>query len=471
MGNISKTRVFRDTGKMHEREDLTYTLFKDFNQANTKKIISFFRSDFRGSKFINCIFYKNNFDRADFISSYFEDCTFNKVDIAACEIKNCYFKNVIFTKNIYNNTSIQECIFDHCVFQDQHMLVNMKNCKIVHSKINNCTFERSTTEHCEFTTTTILNSDLATMHAENHIFVSCEVKNTKIGLSYLWGYLFYDTSISDMEILYRGNEVLLDEGKVFGKYVSSFIEEGRYFEFINACVMYKKHASLTKLINDSFQELEQNSMVSRKLEIRNILDALSFYIQYNMLPYVCVRDILEFLELYDWSKYSLEERLIYKPLADKINLIIENGNFNEEFINSSLGYKSVVTFHCQVEQYETALHNVSNFLNQIFSELGIPNSFQLVEAKKGSWWLSFIIPSAVALSIIATYAHHQHKSVEVNITNKIASHLEQKLSQDNISNQELQQLTETAVTAGIIKGTRNSSQLPAIVDLLKVILK
>lgn len=147
MGNIIKFNRFTDNGSLsREKENLSYTLFEKLDFINVLPKISFFRSDFRGSRFINVTFHKNNFDRADFISAIFENCSFNEVDIAACEIKNCYFNNCNFTLNNYANTSIQECTFENCTFENEQFLVHMKNCVFINCTMKNCNFDRSSTE-------------------------------------------------------------------------------------------------------------------------------------------------------------------------------------------------------------------------------------------------------------------------------------------------------------------------------------
>ncbi|MDR2166407.1 MAG: pentapeptide repeat-containing protein, partial [Clostridiales bacterium] len=70
MGELVRQKRFASTGSTsREKEDFTYTLFENIDFMQDDSPVSFFRSDFRGAKFVNVIFYRNNFDRADFISS------------------------------------------------------------------------------------------------------------------------------------------------------------------------------------------------------------------------------------------------------------------------------------------------------------------------------------------------------------------------------------------------------------------
>ncbi|MDE6606915.1 MAG: hypothetical protein K2K54_04055, partial [Lachnospiraceae bacterium] len=60
-----------------EKQDLTYQIFKDLDYTKLMYKTSFYRSDFRGSKFENVTFYQNNFDIADFINNMFINVEFS----------------------------------------------------------------------------------------------------------------------------------------------------------------------------------------------------------------------------------------------------------------------------------------------------------------------------------------------------------------------------------------------------------
>ena len=75
--------------------NLSYIKFKDID-FSIYKPISFFRSDFRGSRFENIKFQNNYFDRADFIGSTFINCQFINVNFGACEMKSCFFVDSVF---------------------------------------------------------------------------------------------------------------------------------------------------------------------------------------------------------------------------------------------------------------------------------------------------------------------------------------------------------------------------------------
>lgn len=63
MDDLVKLNVFNINNRCsYDKENLSYMLFENKNLYFNEQGITFFRCDFRGSKFIDCNFYKNNLD-------------------------------------------------------------------------------------------------------------------------------------------------------------------------------------------------------------------------------------------------------------------------------------------------------------------------------------------------------------------------------------------------------------------------
>ncbi|MGO4729571.1 pentapeptide repeat-containing protein [Paenibacillus sp. 2KB_22] len=398
MSRIIKYNRFTDNGSLsREKEDLTYTLFEKLDFINELPKISFFRSDFRGSRFVNVSFYENNFDRADFISAIFEKCLFTEIDIAASEIKNCYFNECNFTLNNYANTSIQECTFENCTFEDEKFLVNMKNCKFINCTMRNCDFERSTTEKLEFNECEIYNTDLATMHAENFIFKSCVLENVSLGKSYIFGYLFYKTDISRLDVLYRGNTVKMNVDN-FSEYIISLLTQQRFSEFINANIfLFRNFEGVPDQISNALSELSKINNTTRKLEMTNLFDMFTFYILNNQLPYKLVSKVLNILDDFDWTAFPFEEQLVYISMHKKIEMIMNTFHYDDSFIESAAGETLFVTFRCKTDDYQEALKLTSDLLDDLHLKLGLDKNYKLIQKEKGSWILTFAVVGVVAL--------------------------------------------------------------------------
>ena len=321
MDKISYVNRFVDTGSyQREKEDLSFHLFENIDFTESKRHISFFRSDFRGSRFTNVKFFRNNFNRADFISCNIRMCEYLDVDFGSCEIKNCYFENSVFSGNKYDGTTIQQSTFVNCQFKNDQFLVAMHDCHFIGCNFSECTFEQSSTEKLMFTNCQLSDSDFATMHAEGHAFISCTLKNICLGVSYVFGYLFSDTNVEDIDYLYRGEIVSY---KALSNLYNRLLPESRYFEFINANVLLKQFNDISGLIANSFNSLRAVKIVQfRQTEINNILSAICFYVRQSKFPFEELIKILDFLDKFEWHEFTFEETLGYLSTIHKITQIM-----------------------------------------------------------------------------------------------------------------------------------------------------
>ncbi len=466
--DIVKLNIFiNDANSVRDKENLSYTLFKNEDLFCGNIGISFFRCDFRGSKFVNCNFFRNNLDRADFVSCMFQNVNFKNTKIAACEIKNCYFSNVIFAdKNYYDNTSIQECTFINCKFMSEQFLVNMKNCKFIDCTFSYCNFERSTTEKIYFENCDIYNTDLATMHAERHIFKECSLKNVYIGIDYIFGYLFCNTNIEGMIVLYHGEEVCLDDGQIFAKYIKSLWIQQRYYEFINANVIYRYYDCVPKALKKSL-ELSKNKVDSiRELDISDILDSLCFYIENNILPYNSFVEIMNIIDNYNWNEFGNREYITYITICNRIDLIVNKANFSADFISSAQDNISTVTFHCKTDDYDKAYNLTTDILSEICTVCNISNNFILLDKEKGSWILTFVICSSIALMLPKIIKCYADTILEIKTKNKISKQLERKLESKNLKITDLKLLSEIAENSHIIANCDINYEKISVSDLI-----
>lgn len=468
MNSLMHMRVFKDNGDVkREKEDLTYMSFQNFRQDKIKTPISFFRSDFRGSSFSGCHFAGNNFDRADMISCVFLDCSFDGVNIAASEIKNCYFRNTIFTNNNYNHTSIQESTFENCEFLDEQLILNMKNCTLINCKLKYCTFERSTTESITFKDCEITNTDMATMHAENHKFIRCQIENTSMGISYIFGYLFYDTNLSNIEILYRGDTIKLTKEAILHNAKQLWVEY-RFHEFLNANIICNKIKDIPNMISGIFEATLNITPQLRQLELCNIFEVLQFYVQNNAIPWPIYLNTLEHLETFDWKRFASEERLIYLSSCERLKLFVKDGCYNTDFILSAMNSHSMLIIHCNTNDYETAKDVTYKLLRDLSKCLGAPTEFELVDTQKGSWLFTFVVVTALALIIPKVISETVNVSLEVSTKLEIRKRLKANLKKQDLSMDELKKITEIASDAGLVKGSSFQITPSNLIDALKI---
>lgn len=468
MGGLITRRVFMDDGNpKREKENLTYTSFINLRQEEATIPISFFRSDFRGSSFSDCHFFGNNFDRADIISCVFLECSFVQVNIAASEIKNCYFRGTTFTKNNYNHTSIQETTFENCRFLDEHLLLNMKNCTLIDCEISFSSFERSTTEAVTFRNCRIGDTDMATMHAEEHKFVGCQICNTSMSIDYIFGYLFYNTDLSNITILYRGDEVKLTRDTI-SRQAGLLWAEQRFHEYLNANIICQNIIAIPKMVKSIFNTAIDNASHLRQFELKRTFEVLQFYVQNNAIPYPVYFELIEQLDLLDWKRFPGEERIIYLTYCEMLRMYVKDGNYNLDFIMSSMESSSIITIHCRTNDYTAAKDATYSFLEEIARQLGISAGFELIDTQKGSWYFTFIVVTAIALLIPKLVSETVNVSLEVSTKLQIRKRIKNKLKKQNLSTDELKKLTEVASSAGLINGSSFQIAPSNLIDALKI---
>lgn len=383
----------------YERTNLSYLIFKGLNFKKEPFPISFFRSDFRGSKFENVEFYKNNFDRADFVNSVFQDCIFQKVNFGCCQMKNCLFHNVVFDGNFYKNTSIHSTTFIGCSFPDESFLINMQRCQFIDCTISGCLFEMSTTDTVTFKNCIIKNSNLATMHAEYHTFINCDLTNCFLGTSYFFGYLIANCTMTDILFLYRGYEVPYNELNIKEIY-NDYEKNHRFYELINVLIFSKRYNDILNVIKKAFDFYGNPlSKYLRKLEIECIFRAIIFYIKYEKISFEQAYEIVDYFKDKSWDEFPADEKLEYACLTDELANCLFTSDFSSEYINNiSKEMTSIFTIKFNEDDLNTCLRDAYFIMHKYLQDK--MKNVHLISKKKGSWILTFAIPTLLLLTIL-----------------------------------------------------------------------
>ena len=463
---IAKKSAIRD------KEDFSYTLFNSIDFTKDVTPISFFRSDFRGAKFINVTFFLNNLDRADFISSVFIDCKFINTNIAASEMKNCYFENVEFINNKYDNTSIQECTFYKCEFRNENFLINMKNCNIIESKLNNCKFERSTTEKINYEKCIISLVDYANMHAERYSFKSCTMTDIDIDICYIFGYFFYDTSISGINIIYMGEKVEFTKDNMLSKFAYELWSQRRYCEFINANIIFNNLDKVAHLVKSAFNELPKNTEYSGRLETLNIFEALQFYTMCNKFNSSIVKDILNFFDKFDWDNFNLDNKILYLSQVQKLKLYLSETMYDLNFIKSANNDISFVTFCCNTDDYDYALSLIRNCLNDVCLAYKLTNKYEILDSHRGSWIITIAVAGSCALVLPLLFKKYADVIIEIDTKRKINRKIADSLENSSLTLSDLKLITDIAKSIGIVTVVKESHEhidISAIAKILEVL--
>lgn len=423
--------------KKFEARDMSYSVFDKIDFHKCLHPVSFFRSDFRGTKFTNINFYKNNFDRSDFLNAILINDTFEKVQFGCCQMKNCYFKDVKFINNSYRNTSIHSTTFVNCEFPDESFLVNMQHCRLINCTFNGCSFEMSTTDSDIFENCTFIDTNLATMHAENHKFIGCTFENVCIDSSYFFGYSIAKCSLEQVVFLYRGEYICLQNLEM-SEFFEKFARENRFNDMLNLFIYTRKQdkiAEMLKLCLDYYKK----EPYGRMLNIAAIFDSLSFAAIYETIDFKYLHEILAIISETDLSNYTFNERNEIESLYIKLqNSLYLSSHSKEYYTKIGLESKSMLNIRLNSDDYEECIKIAKQFLDSISDA----NYWTLIEKQKGSWILTFSAVTIVVLvalpKIIKNYAdvYFEIKAKKI-ISNKIL----QKLESTEVSLKDLHKLT------------------------------
>ncbi len=432
--------------KKFESRNLSYAVFENIDFHKFIHLISFFRSDFRGTKFTNIQFYKNNFDRSDFLSAVFIDCSFEKVQFGCCQMKNCYFKNVKFTNNLYRNTSIHSTTFIDCEFPDETFLINMQHCKLKNCTFGGCTFEMSTTDSDTFDNCIFFNTNLATMHAENHKFVKCQFHNVCIDSSYFFGYSIANCTWNQVTFLYRGDYVTFEDILV-EDFVKTFEAEHRYNDIINFYISRKSQEKIPDILKKSFYYYKKLPY-GRMLDISIILESLAFAAIYETVDYDILNKAITIIADADMSSYSFDERIEIDALCTKLQNALYLKPHSEKYL-AQIDVSSISTLSIRLnsDDYDKCVETAEQLLNSISDE----SYWTLIEKQKGSWILIYSAATVIVLAalpkIIKNFADIYF---DIKTKKVLSDKLLQKLEATDISLKDIKKLTTVTQEAELL---------------------
>lgn len=432
--------------KRFESKDLSYYVFEKIDFHKYLQPVSFFRSDFRGSKFTNIKFYKNNFDRSDFLNSIFIDCTFEKTQFGCCQMKNCYFKNVVFKNNFYRNTSIHSTTFVNCEFPDETFLINMQHCKLINCSFTGCSFEMSTTDNDIFEQCKFCDTNLATMHAENHKFINCDFYNTCIDSSYFFGYSIVNCNWNKVFFLYHGEHVQFEKIPIHEIKIKLEAEH-RYNDILNFLIMQKVYEEIPYMLKQGF-DYYQNKPYGRILNISLMLESLIFAAMYETITYDILYNSVIILEDIDLIEYSLDERIEINALFSKLQNALFLCPHTEKFIaDIDKNSKSTLSIKFGSDDYDMCINTAKKILNAISDE----KYWKLVEKKKGSWILIYSASTMVVLTVLPKIIKNfSDVYFDIKTKRQLSKKIISKLESSEISLNDIKKLTNASQEAELL---------------------
>lgn len=456
MNEIEKYNCFSfDSNTDYSSKPLTNLIFKDIDFKSLNSSVSFYRCDFRGSSFSNVIFYKNNFDRADFISCTFVNCDFQSVNFGRSQIKNCYFKNCKFTNNTYNTNTIQDSIFEMCTLDSEKIISNISYCSYLKSTIINCDCNRSSMDRITIQECIINDTNIATLHADKFRFISCKINQVKMGLPYLFGYLFYNTSLTGVDCLYRGTKV---SSNYFLEYANKLLTEKRYSEYVNSIIIRQKTKNIDSIISDALHEIMSNdNNIYIRDELTFLFETIEFYTEHEILNYSEILNITRSISNFNVSKYSKDIQLLFLSHTGKIEYILKTNDFSPAFYNNTNYFNSVITFYCNTDDFDAAINATELIMNDICREFDISkdDGYTLFNSERGSWVLTYIVVSTIALILPRVLKSYSDIIIEFKLKKALSKKLLKLINESNNINK-ITKIAKVASKTTIIKNNKEN---------------
>lgn len=402
-GNLQVTMNFHN-GQSYEKCNLSYIILKDLDFSDIGPI-SFFRSDFRGSKFSSITFLRNNFDLADFIGNTFLNVEFREVNWGDSEIKNCYFTKCQFYSNSYNDSAIHNTTFEKCIFENETFRMTMFDCEFHNCQFINCIFDQCTTDSLMFSNCQIIKTEMSTMHAENFKFSNCIIRDTFLGSCFIGTYLFKNVDMNLLSFKYRG-EILSLHNDFFDELLDAFLKQKRYFEYLNLLLLCQKTFEYSKSFCTIFPHImDEPNPNTRNYNIKNAIDMLTFYYNSERLQFNSLLEIAAFLQTWEQNPQNIpyDSLLIFKEAIFKLNNTLSNVDYDYDYLLSIPDNKCCrVTIRCSDTSFQHAedqINHLFEIANQKLDNHFARPYFEVIEEKQGS--VIITMSSALLLSLMA----------------------------------------------------------------------
>ena len=434
MKDLMAVRYFVETGKSHERENLTELVFKDLDYTTLDSPISFFRSDFMRSRFYSCTFHRNSFDRADFIDVYIKACDFSSVDFGACLFKNAVIEKVNFKNNTYNGVAIQYSYFKNCVFRDENFITNMYNCDFRECTFINCTFKKSSLDCNTFSYCEFIKVDMSECIKDNSKFDSCTLRDVYLCAN-LWAtYLYKKTDIYQFGFKYRGNVVDIWSGDP-AEFIKELLDHGLYFEYVNSSIVGKliKPDMVLDLIQNILPSILEQPEILRRKNMLRILDMLCFYINDERIAFKDYLALYSLFASFDWKGLPPEEVLEYQISIYRLQKTIEQFDFDISYIKKIPQSEiCIAKFHMAIDDAEDAkmhLRKAYVAANNEFCEGIFPEPlFTVLQVEQGSVILTIAAASLLTVLVSCAAKKVMHNINSIRVENVFTQQFVRKLS-------------------------------------------
>lgn len=424
MTDLSKyKRYYFDGDRNQSQRNFQGYLFEDLNFGEISESVSFYRSDFRGSKFLNFKLINNNFDRADFIDSYIEFGRIEKCQFGT-DFLNTYFSKVSFYKNDFESCSFSNCTFDHCEFYgDLFQEVGMRNCTFSDCLFEGVDFSMNTVDEVFFEKTSFNVIDFSNQTAINIHFVNCKFNEFKIDPDYIGSYFIRGDFLGEITFVYRGHEISLleEQHEIFEGLITLYIENNRYYEALN--MLFQK----TMLDNSIGEELvnilknlfREQIVIVKSYHIEKCLDVIQFYLFERGLQLSVFFFILPVVEKLLENSNELGSRVKHLNKASLIRHYLEEELlFRIVHTDEFEGKSFLIELEIGTNDREYAISVVKSFFNDLEKEIRISDDiklYEIVNVKSGSIIMDVICYASLLVPLSYVYKRVRRNFNEVAV--------------------------------------------------------
>lgn len=385
------------------------TLFKDLDFSALSEPISFFRADFQGSKFLNSIFYKNNFDRSDFTSTYIENCTFENCFVGNFGICNSIVKDSKFMRIAMDGAEISRTRFQNCLFDGVIFLKStVFDIEFIDCEFRGCSFERAGFENITFIGCDLRGSDFSDLTAVNFVFENTKLDDIAISLDYFGSYLFDKVNLNSMRFRYQNANIASKNisQETIKQLAGYLYSQQRYYEYYNLSLSLQMLSEIkdTGLV---FQETLSactsiaNDIV-RKENIRLLFKALDFHFKHKHIGFYDLITALDHAkEIYEKVDdfelfYIIRER--YSYMVDKIKF----GEYQAAMLGEDFkGQAILLRIVFDTNEREKAQHSLDLILAHIGSMYNFDYNkyYKITSIRQGSYIYDILTYGIVFLGL------------------------------------------------------------------------
>jgi len=410
MGSIAERFKFYDNGNNKRiKENFQGYLFNQINLSDSEHPISFYRSDFRGTKFKDCSFYKNDFSRADLIDSVIENSSFQSCLFRYSELFNSFFSKTTIIDAQFKSASFSRLFFYDCLLESGQLQdVTVRDCSFQKCKIVKTSFVKNSFDEVKFEKCHFAEVDLSNMTAINLYFTDCTFKDLIIDADYLGSYFFKGTYFKEVRIKYRGKFFNLEMSKqeLIENLFKIFLESNRYYEALNLFIqknllqdIYRSPFDITKRIIR--QVLAESNFLRRSYQLEKIFHIYEFYFNTNVISIGDYYQLFAFFDELVVTDLTLQEQITIANSVQRLKSLFDIVNLSHDFINSVNGDVALLEITVSDQNENLFLQEFESFLKHLFdSEFSKEQVYVVIGKRKGSIIYEIAINASVGVLLL-----------------------------------------------------------------------